>query len=58
MLRRATDEAGGQKAFASQHGVSQAYISDVLRGRREPGPAILNTLGLVAQPTTYQKAKS
>lgn len=39
-------EAGGQSAFAKKHGVSVAYVSDVLNGRKSPGPALLKAMGL------------
>jgi transcriptional regulator with XRE-family HTH domain len=32
------------RAFAITLGVSVAYLSDILRGNREPGPKILKTL--------------
>lgn len=37
---------GQQKLFAQKAGISQQYLGDVLRGRREPGEAILSALGL------------
>lgn len=37
---------GSQDAFAQQHSISTAYVSDVLRGRRDPGKKILDALGL------------
>lgn len=45
-LRAACDAAGSQKAWAAAHGLSAAYVSDVLRGK-PPGDAILAALGLV-----------
>ncbi len=44
-----------QAAYASAHGYSQAYLSDVLAGRRELGKAILDAEGLVA--VTYYELK-
>jgi DNA-binding transcriptional regulator YdaS (Cro superfamily) len=35
-----------QKAFALQLGISPSYLSDVIAGRREPGPAVLSALGV------------
>lgn len=35
-----------QAQWAKKHGVSQTYVSDVINGRREPGKAILEALGL------------
>lgn len=46
LLRKACEEAGSQKAWADQHSVSEAYVSDVLKSRREPGEAILDGLGI------------
>jgi hypothetical protein len=47
MLRRSCAKAGSQRAWARAHGVSVAYVSDVLRGRRDPGKSILTGLGRV-----------
>ena len=44
-LIAACKAAGGQKAWAAQHGVSAAYVCDVLAGRREPCESILRPLG-------------
>lgn len=46
-LTAACKKAGGQKAWAEQHSVSPAYVSDVVNSRREPGQSILDALGLV-----------
>jgi len=35
------------RAFAEEIGVTAPYVHDVLRRRRDPGPAILRYLGLV-----------
>lgn len=41
------DQYGGsQTAFAEDKGLSPTYVSDVIRGRRDPGEKILNILGL------------
>lgn len=45
-LRIACDKAGSARGWAIQNKVSAPYVSDVLRGRREPGDAILGPLGL------------
>jgi hypothetical protein len=60
MLRVACKKAGGLRAWSRQHGVSAAYVSDVLLDRRTPGPAILDAFGLEAErrtETIYRKAK-
>lgn len=54
MLRQACDNAGGQKAWAEAHGVSEAYVSKVLHASREPGKAILDALGLTMR-VVYRK---
>lgn len=36
---------GSQKRFAEQNDLSQAYVSDVLLGRREPGEKFLAAIG-------------
>lgn len=46
MLSAAIAETGTQKAFAEAHGMSGAYLSEVVRGTRDPGPAVLEALGL------------
>lgn len=43
-LKHATGHS--QAAWAKKHGLSPAYVSDVINGRREPGKAILEALGL------------
>jgi DNA-binding transcriptional regulator YdaS (Cro superfamily) len=45
-LRRRCEAAGGQSAWAAEAGVASQYVSDVVRGRREPGPRIIAGLGL------------
>ena len=45
-LRAKCEVIGGQNKWAAKYGISSQYISDVLRGRREPGEAILKSLKL------------
>jgi hypothetical protein len=49
LLRDSCRQAGSQRKWASRHGVSAAYVSDVLAQAREPGPAILQALGIEKQ---------
>lgn len=56
-LRVACRDAGGQQAWASRHGLSPAYVSDVLHARRDPGPLILTALGL-QRIVRYQRVKA
>lgn len=46
MLAAAIGAAGSQKAWAKGHGMSTSYVHEVLRGTRDPGPAVLEALGL------------
>ena len=45
-LRASVAEAGGQRAWASRYGLSEATVSEVMRGTRSPGPRVLGPLGL------------
>ena len=40
------ERLGSQRALAKELGVSEPYLSDVIRGRREPGPKLLKARGL------------
>lgn len=60
LLHKATEKAGGVRAWARAHNLSAAYVSDVRLGRRSLGPAILAALGLeiakvIPAVTTYRK---
>ncbi len=59
LLRKACDRAGGIRAWARERELSAAYVSDVLLGRREPGPSICEAFGLeaVRPETVYRRAK-
>jgi transcriptional regulator with XRE-family HTH domain len=37
---------GGQSAFARKHGLTRAYVSQVLAGQRPPSPRLCKGLGL------------
>ena len=45
-LRQLIAEKGTAKAAAQFLGVSSQYLSDVLKGRRDPGDKILSSMGL------------
>lgn len=55
-LRGKLKPYGQQKEAASALGVSPQYLSDVLSGKRDPGPAILKALGL-RRAITYTEEK-
>lgn len=48
--------AGSQAAWAKARGVTPAYVSDVVNGRRDPGPSILMALGC-ERVVTYRRCK-
>lgn len=56
MLRREVSRAGAQSRWAESHGMSQSYVANVLRGRNEPGPLVLEALGL-ERVVTYRRIK-
>ena len=45
ILRVRCREAGSQKAWAKKHGLSPAYVNDVLQGRREISDNFATMLG-------------
>lgn len=45
-LSAAIREAGSQRAFAARAGVSAGFLSDVIRGRRDPGERVLAAIDL------------
>lgn len=49
MIRHACKEAGSQTALAQSLGVSKAFISDIVRGNREPSGKVLEHLGLTKE---------
>jgi transcriptional regulator with XRE-family HTH domain len=38
-------DATSQRAVAGELGISEAYLSDLLHGNRQPGPKVLQALG-------------
>ena len=59
-LRSRVEQAGSMRKLALEFGVSAAYISDILAGNREPGPAVLEPLGLevdIEVTKTYRRKK-
>lgn len=54
ILQTAIGEGNSAAAFAHRHDASPQYISDVLNGRRDPGPKLLEILGL-ERITVYRK---
>lgn len=54
-LAQSVAAGGNQLSWCKQNGISPAYLSDVLSGRRDPGPKILDALGL--EPVTLYQPK-
>jgi transcriptional regulator with XRE-family HTH domain len=46
-----------QSAVAKELGIMPSYLSDVLKGRREPGPQVLDALGLERVISYRQKGR-
>jgi transcriptional regulator with XRE-family HTH domain len=60
ILQKRLDAGISMRTLATELGVSAAYISDILAGHREPGPAVLDPLGLECDVTvtkTYRRKK-
>lgn len=56
-LRRAIQQDGSLRATARRFRCSPAYLSDTLKGKRDPGPKLLTPLGMIreAGTTVYRK---
>lgn len=54
MVRLGIKVEGSQKAYAARVGISESYLSDVLKERREISTRILKHLGL-ERVTTYRR---
>ncbi|SFM16147.1 hypothetical protein [Methylobacterium pseudosasicola] len=53
VLSAAVRIAGGQRPWSRLNGISQSYVSKVLRGDQPPGERVLAALGLAEMPRTY-----
>ena len=56
MIREACAQAGSQYQWATKHKLSPQYVTDLLKGRRTPGPAVLKIFKLEAV-TQYREAR-
>jgi len=54
VLAEACEQAGSQYQWATRSKLSPAYVSDVLRGKRDPGEGLLKALGL-RKVVSYEK---
>ena len=55
-LKQKIFQCGSQKAFAARLGISEQYLTDVLKRRREPGEKILKPLGF-RRIVTYERVE-
>lgn len=56
LLRRRAKKLGTQHKLAYLLGVHPAYLSDVMNGRKEPGPSIYEPLGY-ERVVTYRRVR-
>ena len=54
MVQREIHRAGSLRTYAKHLGISAAYLSNVMTGRRPPGPKILVPLGLEKIEPRYE----
>lgn len=57
LLARMSKSLGSQKALAESLDVPESYLSAIINGRLEPGPAILEPLG-IERVVTYRKRQA
>ena len=56
LLRLRLRRAGSQTKFAKEHQLTQGYLSEVLSGKRNPGPRICEVLG-IERVVTYRRIR-
>ena len=56
LLKASCANAGGMRAWGRLHGITAAYISRVIAGKKLPGPKLLDALNL--QPSTVYVFKN
>lgn len=49
-IRKRVEKAGSLRQWARDVGLSAPYVSDVLSGRRDPGPKVLTVLKIEKVP--------
>jgi hypothetical protein len=57
LLQKRCKQAGGQSAFAREHGVSRQYIWDVLAGNKPPHTKLCKALGIEPAGMRWVNAK-
>lgn len=56
-IEQIIETQGTQKAAAEFLGVSQQYLTDLIKGRRDPGSKILDKLGLESRVIYVSKTE-
>ena len=56
-IRRVADKAFNHAVWCETHDFPRSYLSDVLRGAKEPSDRLLAAAGLEKAPTTYRRIK-
>ncbi len=51
IVAEAVERAGGMRPLSREWGISVSMVSDLINGRRAPGPKVLKHLGLVRVKT-------
>ena len=46
LIQELVEKEGTQSAAAAKLGIVASYMSDLLKGKRDPGPEVLNFFGL------------
>lgn len=54
LLRESVRKAGTAQAWGAVHGLSRAYVSEVVTGRRPPSATVLAALGLEPAGRRYR----
>lgn len=59
LIQHQVKRAGSMRALARDWNITVSYVSDLLNGRRAPGPKVLGPLGIeVVKTTTYRRKTS
>lgn len=56
LLKAMCGNAGGMRAWGRKHGVTAAYVSRVIAGKKIPGKKLLDAMGL--EPSTVYVMKT
>lgn len=58
MLKARVEKAKSLRSLANEWGVSPAYLSDAVNGKRDIGPALLGAMGIEkVERVTYRRKR-